>query len=179
LRFEPDYNNGDVFPPSYAITTYNYEKISSPQGEYDVAEDYVVCVLDRPVGSELGWLGTKTYDDSWDGDNYWVHVGYPDDVGGGSRPAFEGPFSIANSWHPGYFETGHGLDMETFASLNHGDSGGPVFGWWPDGPHIVGVISGEGTLDPVVTDWSSRSANWAAGGSPMPDLVNQARSDYP
>jgi V8-like Glu-specific endopeptidase len=179
LRFEPDFNNGDTFAPSMATTIYSYEKLSSVSGEYDVAEDYVVCVMDRRIGDELGWMGTKTYDDDWDGGNYWMHVGYPGDVGGGTQPAFEGGFSIANSWSPGFFETGSGLDMETFASLNHGDSGGPIFGNFSDGPYVVGVVSAEGTLDPVITDPVSRTGNWVAGGHEMPDLVNQARSDHP
>ena len=81
-----------------------------------------------------------------------------------------------------------GPNIETFASLNHGDSGGPVFGWWPDGgpyggdpagPYIVAVVSGEGTMDPVITDPGPRTGNWPAGGSEMPDLVNQALNDYP
>jgi V8-like Glu-specific endopeptidase len=179
LRFEPDFNNGNVFQPSFAQITYSYEKISQVQGEYDIAEDYVVCVMDRRIGDELGWLGTRNYDDGWDGGNFWVHVGYPDDIGGAQEPVFEGGFSIANSWSPGFFETGSGLDMETFTSLTHGDSGGPIFGFWSDGPHVVGVVSAEGTLDPVITDPSSRTANWVAGGNEMPDLVNQARSDHP
>jgi V8-like Glu-specific endopeptidase len=180
LRFEPDFNNGDVFAPSNATITYSYEKLSgSPRGEYDVAEDYVVCVMDRRIGDELGWLGSKTYDDGWDGGGFWAHVGYPNDIGGAAVPVFEGGFSIYNSWHPGYFEEGAGLDMETFASLTHGDSGGPIFGFWSDGPYAVGVVSAEGTLDPNITDWSSRTGNWVAGGHEMPDLVNQARSEHP
>ena len=180
LRFEADYNNGNTFQPSYALVTYDYEQLpNGPQGEYDVAEDYVVCVMDRRIGDELGWLGSKTYDDSWDGGAYWDHVGYPNDIGGGSEPVFEGGFSIANSWSPGFFETGSGLDMETFTSLTHGDSGGPIFGFWSDGPHVVGVVSAQGTLDPVITDPSSRTANWVAGGSEMPDLILQAQGDYP
>ena len=188
LLFQPDYYDGDVFPSSYAEVAYYYEKISDPQGEYDVAEDYVVCVLRDRLGDELSWLGTTTYTDDWDGGSYWSHVGYPADVGGGTEPAWELWFSIANSWPPGFFEGGDGLDIETFASLNHGDSGGPVFGWWPDGgpyggdpagPYIVAVVSGEGTLDPVITDPAPRTGNWLAGGSEMPDLVSQALNDYP
>jgi V8-like Glu-specific endopeptidase len=179
LRFEPDFNNGDTFAPSMATITYSYEHLSQVNGEYDVAEDYVVCVMDRRIGDELGWLGTTTYDDNWDGGNYWMHVGYPADIGGAQQPVFEGGFSIANSWAPGFFESGSGLDMETFASLTHGDSGGPIFGNFSDGPHVVGVVSAEGTLDPVVTDLSSRTGNWVAGGHEMPDLVSQARSEHP
>ena len=179
MRFEPDFNSGDTFEPSMAKITYSYEKISQTNGEYDVAEDYVVCVMDRRIGDELGWLGTKTYDDGWDGANYWAHVGYPADIGGGQEPVFEGSFSIHNSWPPGFFEDGSGLDIETFASLTHGDSGGPIFGFWQDGPYVIGVVSAEGTLSPVITDLTNRTGNWVAGGHQMPDLVNKARSEHP
>ena len=55
------------------------------------------------------------------------------------QPVFEGNFSIANSWSPGFFETGSGLDMETFASLEHGDSGGPIFA--DDENTVVAIVA--------------------------------------
>jgi V8-like Glu-specific endopeptidase len=192
LLFQPDYYEGDVFASSYAERTLYYEE-NSPQsmGEYAVAEDYVVCILKERLGEDLGgWFGTVEYDEDWDGENAWSHVGYPDDIGGGVRPAWELWFGILNMWHPGYFESGHGLDILTHASMNKGDSGGPVFGWWSDGgpsgsepagPYIVGVVSGQGELSAVVTNYSSsdRTGNWVAGGAELPELVNQAREEYP
>ena len=179
LRFEPDFNNGDVFAPSMATITYSYEQIGNPQGEYDVAEDYVVCVMDRRIGDELGWLGTKTYDDSWDGGGFWAHVGYPaTSAAAARRPSRAASASTTpgprNSSRPARAATSRPSPASTT-----GDSGGPIFGFWSDGPYVVGVVSGEGTLDPVYSDLTSRTGNWVAGGSPMPDLVNQARSDHP
>ena len=139
-----------------------------------MAEDYVVCVMDRRIGDELGWLGTKTYDDSWDNGGFWVHVGYPVDIGNGAEPVFEGGFSIANSWRPGFFEAGSGLDMETFTSLTHEDSGSLVFGFWSDGPYVVGVgVAPRGPWIPSSPTQSTAPGNWLGGGSEMPDLVNQ------
>jgi hypothetical protein len=188
LVFQPDYYDGDVFPPSFSEVVYAYEKLTKVGGEYDVAEDYVVCVLKDRLGDQLSWFGTAPYDDGWDGGTYWSHVGYPGDVGGGTQPAWETWFSIANSWQPGFLEEGSGLDIETFASLTKGDSGGPVFGWWPDGgpygdsnagPYIVAVVSAQGTQEPVITDLMARTGNWLAGGNELVSLVKQALSDYP
>ena len=52
----------------------------------------MVVVLDRRIGDITGWMGSRTYDDSWDGGNYWSHIGYPGDISGGSRPTFQGNF---------------------------------------------------------------------------------------
>jgi hypothetical protein len=133
LLFQPDYYDGDVFPSSYAEVTHYYEGINNPEGEYDVAEDYVVCVLHDRLGDELSWLGTTTYTDDWDGGS-WSHVDYPGTSGAGPGPPGSCGSASRTRGPPGFFESGDGLaDIETFASLNHGDSGGPVFRWWSDG----------------------------------------------
>jgi hypothetical protein len=72
------------------------------------------------------------------------------------------------------------VDTET-ASLGKGNSGGPFFDFFTpldpsfvEGWYIVSVASAEGTLD-----WTLDDDNWASGGSPVPDLVNQAMNDFP
>jgi hypothetical protein len=187
VLFQPDYYDSDVFPSSYASSISSYEQIGTPASESALAEDFVVCVLNDRLGDQLGGFGTLEYDDSWDGGSYWNHVGYPTDVGGGSKPAWELFFSIKNSWHPGYFEAGRDRDIETFASLTPGDSGGPVFGYWtdspapdcPPGPYIVAVVSSQGTLPPVYSDNTDRTANWLAGGAWLPRLVQTTLDAYP
>ena len=81
---------------------------------------------------------------------------------------------------PGFLETGSGRDIETFASLNHGNSGGPTCSAsGPTAPMSWASSAARGRWIPVYSDLTSRTGNWVAGGSPMPDLVNQARSDHP
>jgi hypothetical protein len=180
LRFEPGYFDGDVFPAAHATEIFSYERIvSTTIDDYEVASDYAVCVLDSDVGTQLGWLGTKTYDPSWDNNLLWSHVGYPEDLGGGNRPFFEGPVTVKNSWRPGFLEKGYGRNILIHASTSSGNSGGPFFGWWEDGPYVVGVVCAAGSLNPVITHPISRSGNWVGGGEPLPSLVHQARIEFP
>jgi|SRR5665648_28255 len=46
------------------------------------------------MGDLTGWLGSRTYDDGWDGGNYWSHIGYPGDLATGTGPSFQGSFSL-------------------------------------------------------------------------------------
>lgn len=180
LRFEPGYFDGNRFPAANAIEVYAFERIvATTVDAFDIAADYVVCVLDRDVGTDFGWFGSTSYDGAWDEYKYWSHVGYPIDLGGGTRPAYEGPVTVKNSWRPGFLENGFGRNLLTKASTSHGDSGGPFFGWWETGPYIVGVVCASGTLSPVLSYPFPRIGNWIGGGSPLPTLVNLARTEFP
>ncbi len=63
--------------------------------------------------------------------------------------------------------------------IGHGDSGGPVFSWWDDGPYIVGDITATGAFGGSLTHWSSRVGNYASSGKELPQLVNRARREKP
>jgi hypothetical protein len=171
ILFEPDYYEGDVFKPTYGTFVYYVKQVKgTPCGntrcidEDDRMKDYVVVVLDRYAGNELGYLGARRYSTNWNGQNYWYHVGYPLVVGSATKPAWEGPFSIVAAIG------GRGLEMKTYADLTPGDSGGPVFAWWNTpvpGPYAIGVASAED--DP----------NWLAGGDSMVKLVSRSRNEFP
>lgn len=173
LIFQPDFYETDVFSQAYAIKYLTYQLGPFPLTAASLAIDYTVVVLNQRLGDELNYLGAKDYDQSWDNGMYWSHVGYPGDVGGGLKPAFEGTsYTIVAAISQ---DNGLGENLETFMSTNHGDSGGPVFGWWGSDdpkPYIVGVCSAEGTLNGI-------NANWFAGGPGMTDLINQAVSEFP
>ena len=53
------------------------------------AHDIAVLRLYEPIGSWLGWMGTKVYDPGWQGGAYWTLTGYPAMVAGAERPSYE------------------------------------------------------------------------------------------
>jgi hypothetical protein len=155
LLFQPDYYDGDVFPSSYAEVTYYYEGISNPEGEYDVAEDYIVCVLHDRLGDELSWLGTTTYTDDWDGGS-WSHVGYPGMSGAGPGPpgscgsasrtcGLQGSSRARTGWWISRLLPVSITVTPAGRSSDGGLTGDLTMAIPPD-PYIVAVVSGEGTL---------------------------------
>jgi V8-like Glu-specific endopeptidase len=150
---------------SEATSVYAFTKVSGDGVPSDqVDEDYAVVVLDTPLGDRFGWMGVRTYDSSWDDDPYWSTMGYPDDVSRQYQPVAQLRFSIDED----EFDYGSGRAMETKADLLPGHSGGPVFGWWDDGPYAVAVVSSE-----------EPDYNYCSGGSDLTRVVNVARADSP
>jgi V8-like Glu-specific endopeptidase len=166
MEFQPDYYDAPVFQNYFAEYVFwsQCTQMGDPTSAQGLGSDNVVFVLSESPGDTLGWFGTRVYSTSWNGGDYWSHVGYPEEVGGTNRPSFVGQFPIENA----YNAQCNGLDIEFAACVSPGDSGGPVFGWWDDGPHIVGVVSSSGS-----------DGNWAAGGVQMVDLVITAQKDFP
>jgi hypothetical protein len=188
VQFQQAYTSGSSLSVSSAAVVHLYEEASpTGQGQYSVAEDYVVLIFDEPFAA--GQFGTLGYDDDWNGTPYWYNTGYPDDIAGGQRPARQSALSVINDWSPGYFQSGHGLDLLTRASLTAGNSGGPFFGLWSEGPlpgcgpgfYIVAVVSASGYMGAIDDDWgtASRTGNWLASGNEMVQLVRNAINDYP
>jgi len=100
--------------------------------------------------------------------NVWSNVGYPIDVGGGQRPAVQTGQSMEDD-----YEDDSGQYIETEASLNHGNSGGPFFSWFTDGQvRLCSVVSGETTFNGDVD-------NVLAGGDDMINLISWGRANWP
>jgi V8-like Glu-specific endopeptidase len=167
IKFTPSYFDGSA-PFGVAWGTWIYWQFQVAGPGIDTTEeqfDYVVVVLDRRMGDLTGWMGSRTYSDSWDGGNYWSHIGYPADLASAERPSFQGSFSL----------DGHDTEPAAHQALRHladvwpGQSGGPMFGWWSGEPwpRAVGVQS-----------WQTSSRNGASGGGDMVDLIIRARSDF-
>lgn len=166
VRFTPSYFDGGApFGVTYGTNIYWYLKedgdgfISGDEGNFD----YVVVVLDQPIGQSTGWMGARGYDDDWDSLNVWSHMGYPADLNSGNRPIFISPFTLDGS-------DDAAQSMNHTADVFPGQSGGPVFAWWDGdvGPRAVAVQS-----------FQNSSANGASGGSDLFDLVVRARNEFP
>jgi len=174
LSFSPAYFNGPnpKFGTAWAVEVYYYEKVVPPTETWDEsASDEVVIVLDRNIGTLTGWMGSKTFDNSWEGPNYWTNVGYPGDLTGTLKPV-RSTGSIFDTDNSFWFV---GEVLETCMDITPGHSGGPLFGFWSGVPHVVGVTVA-GT--PGATSCNN-NPNVAAGGHRLPDLIIQALGSFP
>ena len=97
---------------------------------------------------------------------YWHSIGYPQDLSGsGEIAAWQTDFKL-NELDSAAGST-RLIRSATFDNWP-GQSGSPIFGFWSDGPYAVGVVSGQ-----------APDFNYIAGGSMLPTLVRQARSEHP
>lgn len=168
IKFIPSYFDGsEPFGAAWGIHIYWEQQVTGPGIDgTEARNDYVVVTLDRRMGDFTGWMGSRTYSDSWDGGNYWSHIGYPGDLASGTRPSFQGGFSL----------NGDDFQPATHQAIYHradvwpGQSGGPFFGWW-DGEAWPRAVADQ--------SWQNSSTNGASGGSRMVDLIIRARNDWP
>lgn len=168
IRFAPAYyDGGEPFGAAWGTRIYwQGRKVFGPTISRDEAQhDYVCVVLDRTIGNLTGWMGSRSWSDSWDGGTYWSHIGYPGDLGG-QRPSYQSSIALDGSF----------WDREVHTRIFHhadvwpGQSGGPFFGWW----------AGEG-FPRVVADQSAHNSdeNIASGGAHMIGCIIRARNDHP
>jgi V8-like Glu-specific endopeptidase len=173
VQFVPAYYNGSSTLGS-GVLSYVESYWGYNTNDTVSAWDYCVMKLYDPLGDQLGWFGTKTYDDGWNDGNYWTLVGYPGAVANAQQPSYQNGISFHDTDGDGDAE-----ELETDnGDSSPGDSGGPLFAWWADGwPYIVGVVSGE--EEEYQFPFSSQDNNIAAAGSPMVDLVQWAEANWP
>lgn len=156
---------------AFDTIAYAFTHITGPDVGYtEMDEDYAALVLDQRLGDRFGWMGTKTYDSSWDDDNLWRTIGYPGDIRGGTVPVYQRDKSLDED----EFDYGSGRAMTTSADTMKGQSGSPMFAFWDDNiAYAVAVISSEGEV------FASGDENWCAGGSDLGRTVKQARDENP
>jgi hypothetical protein len=138
------------------------------------AHDIAVLRLYDSVGSWLGWMGTKVYDSSWQGGQYWTLAGYPGSIAGAERPSYQSGIPVLDN-----DGDGDAQEIEHHGSATPGDSGGPFFGFWSDGPYAIGTTSGGEAITGTPFGWWNEDNNIEAGGQAMVDLVLWAEANWP
>ena len=164
IKFTPLYYNGSV-PPfgfGYAVKVYYNYKVSGPTIDGTEAKfDYTVIVLDKRLGNATGWLGSKTYSDSWDGQAVFTHTGYPGDLTGSQRPVYQNGIALDGN-------SSSAQNITHKGDIWPGQSGGPFFAYWDGKPYTVAVQS-----------YQNASVNGASGGADMVRLIQRALAEYP
>jgi V8-like Glu-specific endopeptidase len=170
MKFIPAFYDGDSALGegicSWIITCHGYED----QGVS--AWDMAICQLEIPLGNDYGCFGAQQYTSRWEGGNYWTLAGYPMAIQSANVPS-------RIMWFPIVDEDpeGDASELEFFADIGPGNSGGPVFGFWDDGPRVIGTISG-GEYDFDLSDYTFGGINVSAGGKALVDLVRFGRNNW-
>jgi V8-like Glu-specific endopeptidase len=172
VRFEPSlYGAEKPYGEAWAERVLWYRQIDTDNdgrgSERDTAFDFVVLVLDRRMGEETGWMGTRTYSSDWNGREVWSHAGYPVDRGQGVRPAYQGGCSVTETVEHTW-DSLRAVQLRTRCDTNHGQSGSPLWGRWGRDRRIIGVDSA-----------SVGEYNAFAGGRLLSTLVRRARELHP
>jgi V8-like Glu-specific endopeptidase len=162
------HRSGGTIRATTAITAvWYYTKVTGSVEWFELDEDYAVLVTASRIGDRFGWLGTRTYHNDWDGEEYWYSIGYPTDIGGGNSPVWQRRKWLDEDFWD-FFGGSDAVSMETDADMIPGQSGSPMFAWWANGPYVVAVWSGY-----------SSDENWCSGGGDMTRLVRHARNQDP
>ncbi len=121
------------------------------------------------MGNWLGSLGSRGYNEDWEGNAWWEHAGYPYDLSpGGNEPCYQFSITIDDDDDDDY-DT---VELETDADIASGQSGGPLWAIFNDGGHqIIGVLSGRDN------DFLE-SSNVFAGGNGLNALVTWGRANW-
>lgn len=155
---------GSVRATTSISKVWYFTKVSGTVDFFENDEDYALLITRDRIGDLFGWMGTRTYNSSWDGEPWWFNIGYPGSIAGGMRPTFQRDKFLDEPW----YDLGPARSMSTNADLTPGNSGGPMFAFWSDGPYVVSVVSSEGSKE-----------NWCSGGSWLTTLVSHGRAVDP
>ena len=174
MKFVPSYWNGAPLAGAGALSfASDYRGWNT--SDTVAGNDYAILRLYDPIGSWLGWMGTKTYDSSWNGGNYWTLAGYPAAIAGGERPSDQSGIPVLDT--DGADD--NSIEIEHHGDATGGDSGGPFFGFWSDGPYAVGVTSGGERITGTPFGWGDEDNNIEAAGAGMVDLVKWGLANWP
>jgi V8-like Glu-specific endopeptidase len=150
-----------VSATSRIVRVHAFTRVTGGIGWTELDEDYAVLITADRIGDWFGWLGTRTYNSSWDDEPYWFNIGYPGDVASGNFPIFQNRRDLDEH----SFDFGSGRAMDTNADTFFGQSGGPMAAFWDDGPYAVAVVSAQSR--------DGARENYCSGGSDLPRLVRR------
>jgi hypothetical protein len=165
MVFVPGYFDGQPVPKvdSY-VSDYRGLNTGNVSGR-----DRALLRLFDPLGDQLGWFGSKEYESRWQDLSVWGLIGYPGAIGDAQRPTLSGPFPVLRS----DADRNHALELLHRGDTSEGNSGGPLYSFWPDGfPYVVGTHSGTDLTE-------NKDFNAAAGGRAMVDLIRWGLANWP
>ncbi len=177
--FTPAYYNG-ISMAGMASWCEAYRAATIVVSDSTQAFDLSVLKLYDPLGTALGWFGSRTYNSDWEDESRWSLIGYPgyaaDFNSGAAWPTVENGIRVVDDDPDGSF-----AEIEHMGDASDGNSGGPLFGTWPEGPYIIGVHSSSEyrTIWTPFGDIVAENNNVAAGGSGMVDMIRNALADWP
>lgn len=189
IQFIPAYFDG-VSTLGYNVSSYISAASSYDQGSPPApAFDFAVLQLQDRLGDSLGWFGTRSYYDGWNDQNFWTLAGYGSPVVGvgagavvtAERPSWQSGISFHDDDEDSN-DFGNAMELETQnGDSTPGDSGGPYFAFWDDGPYIVGVdVGGEAEFifNPFAPWPFEDDNNVASAGPALVQLVEWARENW-
>jgi V8-like Glu-specific endopeptidase len=171
MRFIPAYYDG-ASTLGAGVSSWVSDYWGYNTGNSVSAWDMLVCRLYTPLGSTYGYFGTKNYDSSWQGGNYWTLAGYPGAVAGGNRPSRQMWWPVLDDDSSGSAE-----EVEYEADATAGNSGGPAFGFWDGQPYAIATHSGGSKT--TFLGITIEDTNVGAGGGALNSLVSWARTNWP
>lgn len=173
VRFVPGYFDGSS-TVGMASWCEAYRTIVQPNDVGDSTQDRDLAILKLydPLGDALGFPGIRTYNDDWEEQAVWTLVGYPGTITGGERPTFQGGIAVIDDDPSGDF-----TEVEHRGDATDGNSGGPLFAQFSDGPYIVAVHSGEEYR--VIFGVVAENNNVASGGRGLVNFAVALAAEWP
>lgn len=185
VTFTPGYYDGRGPWGELAVDeVLAWDEVSGSLSDQETAFDYVVLVLRDAIGDTTGFAGYRTYDPAWNGGDFWQYVGYPGELAGGERPAYQGNVVVSTKQDFTLTLDGtvlNGSVLGHFDDFTPGQSGGAAWGWFGEDPwpSVIGVGSTIGSTATQPPHGSTNGDNEFGGGPALSQLIGWARANRP
>ena len=138
MLFSPGFRNGHQKPTSFVSRVRGIKQI---EGQDDPSGyDYVICQLEQPLGSIIGWMGSIAFGNHDDYERHrWITNGYPTWFFNGNKPTVNFDVRIVDIDND---DPGLELEVDYNVGFGGGWSGGPLWNIVNGQPRIIGIKSG-------------------------------------